>query len=285
MVIKSSIDINKEILNIWRGAKKAGFKKKTGESLLSPCFFTNSLVAPSCDLLIVGLNPSHSHTNWKRIIKKYNPSVNESRALKKLITIISDKTKGNGFEEINHLLDDYFKFDKLGNKEKEIISLDNTALKAEIGLDYFKKMHKLAEYIYNSDSPPWLHLDLYFYRKTNQNYLKKLIDLMPPFFQSQIYLSKDIIFWLKPSIILVANVYAGEVFREMYFPESRDGFFENVPLNDKTGAYDLSLDENHIAHVFFTGMFSGQRAMDNGSYHRLKWHLKAVHESKTMQKF
>jgi hypothetical protein len=52
--------------------------------------------------------------------------------------------------------------------------------------------------------------------------------------------------------------------------------------------FDFEFDENLGTHkivnnselenvpVFFTSMLSGQRALDNGSYQRLIWHIKYV---------
>ena len=63
-------------------------------------------------------------------------------------------------------------------------------------------------------------------------------------------------------------------------------------FNLQDGSYDLpvvnKLNPNEKspppAKVFFSGMLGGQRALDLGSLERLKWHIKAVHDGKTMKK-
>ena len=56
-------------------------------------------------------------------------------------------------------------------------------------------------------------------------------------------------------------------------------------FNKETGTFDLLLNHNKLkAKVFFSGMLSGQRALDLGSYDRLKWHMKAVNEGRRMVK-
>lgn len=201
-------------------------------------------------------------------------------------------------------------------------------------------MRSLAAYLYEGEKykcpavekAPWCHIDLFYYRETSQNTLKKYIKAFPTFFNNQLAITKRLICWLKPEYILIANAYAGEVFREMFYPMAKLNLevkFNNKTLsndlasaikaklskselraynkgkpitfknynklndayffgfhksffNPRKGTYDLAIGGN-IVSVFFSGMLSGQRALDLGSYQRLKWHMKAVKDGKEMK--
>ena len=48
-----------------------------------------------------------------------------------------------------------------------------------------------------------------------------------------------------------------------------------IIFDDKIGTYKITLNEKSVP-VFFSSMLTGQRALDKGSFERLKWHVKNV---------
>lgn len=158
--------------------------------------------------------------------------------------------------------------------KKEILKYSNeTATKLH---PYFKKIKSIG--VENIS-----HLDLLYFRETSA---KKIDDLLKTelgigFIWEQLQLSKEILVNAKPQIIVVANTTA-----RLFFGKEK-----NVEKNTNNWLnYDFEFDNVLGTHriktegqlfdipVFFTSMLSGQRAMDNGSFERLQWHINFVIE-------
>jgi len=159
--------------------------------------------------------------------------------------------------------------------EKEVKKNENI-LEPKI-LPYFEKFKDISEKIKIIDT----HTDLLFFREREQKYIDYLLKskIGIDFIYQQLMISKQIIILSKPKVIVVSNTKAREFM----------GFDKN--LERTQGVWmdlDFEFDENLGTHkivndsdlenvpVFFTSMLSGQRALDNGSYQRLIWHIKYV---------
>jgi len=128
---------------------------------------------------------------------------------------------------------------------------------------YFKKFIDISEAV----GIPWSHIDLLFVRETQQFIVKDLFknELSRDFFEQQLIISKEIIEMTKPKVIIVNNSLA------------RD-YFQFETLFDKLIGTPRIINNQVLegTPVFFTSMLTGQRALDLGSYERLKWHIKQV---------
>lgn len=113
----------------------------------------------------------------------------------------------------------------------------------------------------------YAHHDLLFVRHTNQMEVKKAFGNREykEFFASQLDLSKRIIEQSKPSVIVVINAEASRVFKDIFKMTSQQ-------INPDTGAYYVNLNGIDVP-VLFSGMLTGQRALDLGSRERLEWHI------------
>lgn len=89
---------------------------------------------------------------------------------------------------------------------------------------------------------PWIHLDLFYVRETNQKNMERLCEdtMGSEFVWVQFAITKDIIEQAKPCMLVVNN-----------------SFLEGTP-------------------VFFSSMLTRQRALDLGSLERLEWHIRFV---------
>lgn len=139
---------------------------------------------------------------------------------------------------------------------------------------YFSKFEEIAE----SSNLPLAYIDLLFLRETEQ---KKIDQILAEkngvdFVMNQLQVSKQILEMAKPKVLVVSNTKARQFL----------GKDKNKNINIWMG-YDFEFDESigtdRIVNegstlkgipVFFTSMLSGQRALDKGSYMRLKWHIK-----------
>ena len=139
---------------------------------------------------------------------------------------------------------------------------------------YFKKFKE----IHQETGIPWAHLDLLYKRETNQKTIAELCEnkynrIGYDFAKAQYLISKEIIELAHPRIIIVNNTYARKWLTDGNF--NQDCF--NYKFDDVIGTYRIQ--DHPILNntpVFFTSMLTGQRALDLGSYERLKWHIKFV---------
>lgn len=137
---------------------------------------------------------------------------------------------------------------------------------------YFKKFPKISK--------DWSHLDLLYFRETNQKYIWELLKENNgiEFVNNQLQLSKEMILKAEPKIIVVSNTMARKF---MGFEKSKDRKegvwmdFDSLLDND-LGTHRLTNTELKGTPIFFTSMLTGQRALDNGSFERLVWHINFV---------
>lgn len=116
--------------------------------------------------------------------------------------------------------------------------------------------------------PPLAHHDLLFLRETKQNTVleMKKDPILKDFFEGQLDISKEIIEKSTPALIVVLNAGARELFKEL---------FGNGKFDTKLGAYIYCINGKETP-VLFSGMLSGQRALDLGSKESLKWHIEFI---------
>lgn len=144
---------------------------------------------------------------------------------------------------------------------------------------YFQKFKELTV---KAEGVKWSHLDLLFFRETNQKAVDKFIYNNPKglqFIYDQIMISKQLLEISKPKIIVASNTKVRQLM----------GYKKDVQKNiDIWMGYDFKFDNEIGTYkietngalfntpVFFTSMLSGQRALDIGSFRRLEWHIKFV---------
>jgi hypothetical protein len=129
---------------------------------------------------------------------------------------------------------------------------------------FFAQFKRIAEYA----STDWEHLDLFFYRHTNQDHFERMIysgNRLNEFGSSQLELSKELLIEACPQVVVVANAAASDVFRDQL----------GTKFDDKLGCDTIHMD-GHVVPVFLASMLTGQRSMDVYSRERLCWHVKIV---------
>ena len=110
------------------------------------------------------------------------------------------------------------------------------------------------------------HVDLFFYRESEQEKLLRLIhktdECLNDFGKRQVELAVHLIALSRPKIILVANAFAARIFKE---------YFGLRELDDE-GLHWVELD-GYRTPVFLSGMLSGGH-LDNHTPERLVWHMR-----------
>lgn len=115
----------------------------------------------------------------------------------------------------------------------------------------------------------WNHVDLLFVRNTNQKDIEKEFknDKNKSFFQNQMDTSMQYAISFKPKVIVVCNAFASALIKHNYCAV--------LQFDSKSGAYKFS-NKRTSPYIVFSGMLTGGRALDNGSYISLKWHLNLI---------
>lgn len=149
----------------------------------------------------------------------------------------------------------------------------------DIDYRYFKKFFDISE----KTALNWGHLDLLYNRETNQ---KKVAGLLKTergrdFIYKQCMISKIVLDQLideyNPRIFIVNNTFARELLGEYHSEKP-------TKKSNHWVGYDFVWSKDFGTYVyknnafFFTSMLTGQRALDNGSYQRLIWHINLVKE-------
>lgn len=161
----------------------------------------------------------------------------------------------------------------LGSEKSGSIELFYDLYDRERSNHYFDKFFEIGEYC----NHVWSHLDMFLIRETRQNNVKFWCkdERFRESMIRQVGLTREIISRVEPTVIVVCNTMAREWFRnKLVNPLAYDMVFD-----DLLGTYRIINDEvlNNVP-VFFSGMLSGQRALDLGSLERLKWHIKRAVE-------
>ncbi|MER8567439.1 hypothetical protein NKH85_15755 [Mesorhizobium sp. M0924] len=126
---------------------------------------------------------------------------------------------------------------------------------------YFTPMQNIAHYA----EMTWAHIDLYPLRNTRQNETIEYFRNRPILKESLELLFQTTVYAIRPQIIVVANAYASRCVERL--------FGEDLSFDETVGFHRLEMDEDEAA-VFFSGMLTGQRALDTGSFKRLRWHVR-----------
>jgi hypothetical protein len=125
---------------------------------------------------------------------------------------------------------------------------------------YFKKFAIISE----KTNIEWTHFDLLFAQETQQSIIKNILVKQSngkEFIKEQLKVSRELFDLCEPKVIVVNNTLA----RDLMWGEMNMNFV----FDEKIGTHLWGKTP-----VFFTSMLTGQRALDNGSFERLVWHIK-----------
>lgn len=141
---------------------------------------------------------------------------------------------------------------------------------------YFAKFKAIADVC---DSK-WSHFDLLAVRETNQKNVEMLEYSNLKFICDQLFeLAKPVLKSVKPKAVIVVNSLSRKYLGKDKIKSRNINLWLNFDFEFKpnNGAYYVTNSENlKDVPFFFSGMLTGQRALDLGSYERLKWHVSKV---------
>ncbi|MDO8577757.1 MAG: hypothetical protein Q7R50_01085 [Dehalococcoidales bacterium] len=233
-------DVNEKVMRLW---EEWHCKLKDG-NLKVPLIYPD--LNNTDALLFIGMNPSFVLTAYEKNLKDTNY---QSTDVKRF------------FSWGNH----YFDMAECGKIEK----IMRTKYKK-----YFGKFEKIAEEALGNPLK-YEHIDLFFNRETSQREFERKIlnnPVMKEFVLCQLELSKSLIKHVHPKLIVVANAGAAKLFEKKAETGNLGEEF-HLQWSEEQGYHTAVINEKPIP-VFLTSMLTGQRALDDGSYRRLKWHIK-----------
>jgi len=141
------------------------------------------------------------------------------------------------------------------------------------GYNYYQRMIEIAK----ETGLNWSNIDITLFRETKQEVIQPFFKNSKDIMQKQMDIAREMILDTKPQIIVASNTLVRDVLenkRDKSIIESGfDFFYDSIEYGTPIITSPKKL--NGIP-IFFTSMLSGQRALDNGSFKRLKWHIKFV---------
>ncbi|MEM7659300.1 MAG: hypothetical protein AAF399_24485 [Bacteroidota bacterium] len=140
---------------------------------------------------------------------------------------------------------------------------------------YFAKFPAIAE----ACGCKWSHLDLLGLRVTSQKEVLHAARHHPWFFQEHFdSITHPILAAVRPRAVIVVNAQARKYMGTHRSRKESIGLGYEFAWNDDHGTYSLTKGPENLKGVpfFFSGMLTGQRALDLGSYERLKWQVEKV---------
>jgi len=193
-------------------------------------------------IVFVGLNPSFSDEGWKTNLKNTRHRDIDPRTFFSWPRAL--EFKADLAHELDRLAHSHYAF--------------------------FEQHRKLSDHL----NLHWEHIDLFAYRETNQStakdkFLKPSKDYqLNELGEKQYRLFEKMLELAKPRVVVVANALASHIYSQYRTPR-----FDNAK-----GCYTDKIGSNDVP-VFFSGMLTGQRALDVFSRERLFWHIKMVAEA------
>jgi len=134
---------------------------------------------------------------------------------------------------------------------------------------YFKPFKVISEEV----GLDWEHIDVFRTIAKKQSQLKDVLNIssngknISDLGKEQIKIFGKLLEKLQPKIIVVQNALARDIIKEY---ENEIG---EINWDESEGFHTIMLNRKKIP-IFFSGMLSGQRCLDNGSKKRLIWHIK-----------
>lgn len=201
------------------------------------------------DIVFVGMNPSFSE-DWVQ------------KCLDEALT----QPQFANFKGIDP--NQLFAFDsEAGNRRALIKAVD--AISEEIH-PYHTALASFAKSIGNELNLAWSAFDLFGWRETSQKAFLFRIheskDRIRPFFRRQLDLVFETLRQVRPRAVVVANANACHILLKYHVP--------GATFDPESCAYQFK--ETDRLPFYFSGMLSGQRALDTYSRERLAWHLREL---------
>jgi len=143
---------------------------------------------------------------------------------------------------------------------------DRESFGLEVGIPchrYFRLLDELSP-------PGWAHVDLFPVRERKQERLRAILSLggdLHPIAKEWLALTMSFLIALKPRLVVVVNALAARLVEH----HARAAW--SLQFVEDGGWYAGTLPGVGVVPFLFSGMVTGQRALDRYSRDRLRWHI------------
>ncbi|MGN6367247.1 MAG: hypothetical protein ACTHN5_03205 [Phycisphaerae bacterium] len=192
-------------------------------------------------IVFVGINPSHKECNTAklRIGRDFECELNSTERLAEVLEY-----------------------------ERAVLGLTGKTLHP-----YFKEFSKF------SPDGTWNHLDILAVRCTNQSTVRHALQLEPEkpaaneFVREQLDVFQSLLSEIAPAAVVVVNALASSLFIRQFGITAGPSASNGGPLDEEAG-HNWGTFGGRRVPLFFSGMLTGQRALDGHSRERLIWHVR-----------
>lgn len=205
------------------------------KEVYAPIFYDNFKQG---GILFIGMNPSFTPRGVRAIVR------------------------GTEFEEIES--ETFYRWNNIASDPAHVDTCVRIGRLVHEEYAFFKRMHETAKRC----KTHFQHIDLFVYRQTKQKDFLGLIrdkkKVLNEFGRDQLDIFLEALKEIHPFVIVVSNAGSSGIIREH--------FKDRISFDEEQGFHWLDLGDRKVP-IFFSSMLSGQRALDTGSYERLRWHV------------
>jgi protein-tyrosine-phosphatase len=165
---------------------------------------------------------------------------------------------------------EFYKFNNLDNNR--INEIKERHKKDLESLNFFQPFREISDYV----GLKMAQIDLFYYRETKQDHVKKMMykrdeHKLNEFAVDQLKISLDIINYINPKIIIVANAFARDILKG-----KKGDFSSDIAVGESDKKYGISHMKiaNKSYPTVFTRMLTGRWRLDSNSYEKLKQQIK-----------
>mgnify|MGYP006999713726 CR=1 FL=1 len=152
---------------------------------------------------------------------------------------------------------------------------------------YFRPFYKVSEDLKRTydREVTWTHVDLLAVREPQQSYIENYLYQKKQgadFVTESLAVAKEIIAQYNPKVIVVPNLLGRELMsrNKKTLADGRvvGNWMECEFKFDEELGTERMIDAGNLngVPVFFTGMFTGQKSIDRGTFQRLVWHIETA---------
>lgn len=270
-----------------------------------------------CRILFIGLNPSYSESGIENLVNDKKPNyltVNEKYSKEKVDEFFiynSNMTNSEHIKDYEKLAHDYYayfkKFDQLAYEYLDVEATNrNVAQQSFMHIDLFylreTKAKKIEKYLNSKELKFFFKRQLFITDKIIRR-LKPEVILVANACASKIFKElyllpiRKVQTKIRPDEVIASEVISNQDFLKidgkkinkldqnlsitLTAPERVSLWLYKIASGEnfekELGTYRIKFEDKKTV-VFFSGMLSGQRALDLDTYRRLRWHLLKIRD-------
>jgi len=206
---------------------------------------------------------------------KYLPLIYSEPVLRKLLFISLNPS----FDYKKSANREYYSIKNIDNDRREMMERHEKDMGS---YDFFQPFKSISQYVYG-DEKQWAQIDLFYYRETDEKKLKEVIfdnHKLNSFAFDQLKITKNIITYIDPKLIVVTNALARDVLNGERGELRRTLGFKVDKFDETYGIRYMAVDNKAYPTIFSA---LSVPTFDKGSREIVWWHIKRVVEELSLK--